>query len=830
MLFGKENKSGCSQGTFALTVYSSTYSNCTPYFHPYWCPLGILVNSDRISYLCLFFFLLRGNYEKRLVVWKMDFGMMLQRQVEVSGTLRTPPTTPDELGHTRLIIKALSTFITQISRTSTKLQLPLEMVFQCLMQMGLGSMDGVSFDKQHRQGNVPMHQAKVLDRNQVLNSQQVEPRLREIVEPELLEKHIEHCTVLRNLLRMKVEDGNDLSMARKAVSLAEEYLDAIYKMADGNLDHMIRLYRAEDEQAIRKILGHSGDDDAAISHLAAGRVVPTKHLPNNIIRGIADECSGKLESLKAPFADRQQALQNILSWLQAIDQQPFNDLFANLLAALHVPLKEQLGDKRSQVCRLACDIVSTVVIRSIPSHFTPSKSKEILLSWLGVILKGIHVTVAAIADGTDAVARDIVLSTHGAAFVVNFLLQAFAKSTQSEMKRKVLNYIVLAVLVSKQSSGGTTVPMDYHLVAAVALKACAASEDACRRVGRILLVVLERVANLPVAQLDAKIEKTIAQEREAVLEAISQSVEYFEVALLKYAQPSKASAFVEEKSSLVGVGSNPNSPSKAEQQKQRDEAAPGKAAEATSAPRSTAALATSTAEVKPPVQDVKPATRPVQSVAAEAEPPVKPWKKSTGKSTPTTGSSQREAPVDVLVKDDPPQAPGVPKRRNLPSKASSAVTNDEVLVPSARQNSLGDADAPKKRAVTKPSGVPPPAVASTGRKSPSLALAGSTKAHAQGEPRKEKSLSQGSTTSSNHDDVCALPDITNNNSFGGSSYSTHSTLPALPLSLKNLAVTQSNSQSGFNSSVKSEGGAAGTNLSGSLKKRLSSRAATEVFE
>jgi hypothetical protein len=468
---------------------------------------------------------------------------MLQRQVEVAGALRSPPKTNDELLRTRLVIKGLSAFLTQLNRLATKLQLPLEAVFQCLMQIGLGHMDGVDFDKQHRSGNVPMHQAKVLDRNATLNAQRVEPKVREVLDEETLNSHVARCGELRTHLRMKVEDGNDLSMARKLVVLSEEYLDCIFTLAQGDGAMMMKLYLADDPQTIHAITGGSHSLSAASAGVSPSRAHGGKPLPSNMIKGLTEECRGVLEDLKVDFPRRQKSLAVIKDWLQCIDPDSLERHFVGIISALQEPLRAQLGDKRSAICRLACDLVSILLlrVRNTSEIMHIAKTREVLAIWVDVLLKGVHVTVAAIAEATDLTMRDVVVTTRSCgSFLLHLLCQALAKAAQPELKRKLLNYLFLLVAGDPQVT--RLGPHELAPVLPLVVKLCNSSEEACRRVARMVLIRAEDLGCLITSPLDPKLERAVAAERGGVLDACAGSSDALEVVLLKYAIPSRASS------------------------------------------------------------------------------------------------------------------------------------------------------------------------------------------------------------------------------------------------------------------------------------------------
>ena len=503
----------------------------------------------------------------------MDMMTMLQRQMEVTGSLRNPVRTPQDLKEVHAMMKALAVFMGQISKTATKLQLPLESVFQCLMHMGLGGT-AVDFDKQHRQGNVPMHQAKVLDRNSSLNAQKVEPSLREVVEPELLEKHVHHCQTLRTVLRMKVEDGNDLSMARKLVSLGEEYLDAIFEASGRDEKRMFDIFMAQDEREITQAItggAANGDNGDGTTHhhsqlassLSGGVVGPSKPLPADLCRGFADE-SKFIQNIKTDVASRQVALTNLIAWTQEARQADLDKSFAAIIAVLEEPLKVQLGEKRSAICRLACELVSFLSLRSNPGVLnTNPKVKEVFARWCEIVLKGVHVTVAAIAEASDSLVRDIIISSCGCSTFVHVIEAVLTKAAQPELRRKCLNYLALAALCA--ASSGALQRENALKLGTLAVKLCSSNEDATRRVARVLYVVLHHFCCLQSIDMpplaDAKVGKLVDQEAPAVTATFA-SLDEFEVVTLRYSEPCPACALWLDKLQ------NGNSPTRSQHQEQ----------------------------------------------------------------------------------------------------------------------------------------------------------------------------------------------------------------------------------------------------------------------
>ena len=120
----------------------------------------------------------------------------------------------------------LTTFMHELRELGEMSKSPLDVVFQCLMQAladsGRAPSLGADFDSQGgtfgKVGDsdfVPMHQAKVLDRSDRLKANDAEIRA---LAADRLDWLVDSADLLRKLLRVKVEDGNDLLMAIDTVN------------------------------------------------------------------------------------------------------------------------------------------------------------------------------------------------------------------------------------------------------------------------------------------------------------------------------------------------------------------------------------------------------------------------------------------------------------------------------------------------------------------------------------------------------------------------------------------------------------------------------------
>ena len=133
---------------------------------------------------------------------------LLQKALEVSMLLRTRVASADALAASIVAAARLRAFMRETHDLAAELRVERDAVFQSL----LGQLaDGKSFDSQGFDGAVPMHQAKVLDRSERLR--EFDASLKAHVGGGRLPTLVGCADELRKVLRVKVEDGNDLLMA-----------------------------------------------------------------------------------------------------------------------------------------------------------------------------------------------------------------------------------------------------------------------------------------------------------------------------------------------------------------------------------------------------------------------------------------------------------------------------------------------------------------------------------------------------------------------------------------------------------------------------------------
>mmetsp|Transcript_47801 Transcript_47801/g.88949 ORF Transcript_47801/g.88949 Transcript_47801/m.88949 type:complete len:400 (+) Transcript_47801:263-1462(+) len=145
-----------------------------------------------------------------------DEAWLMQRQLEVELSLRKKLASNEDIKETRRTVETIVKFFDELRRVSDKLQLSQGVVFQDLLSR-LAPGTNVNFDKQGGSGAVPMHQAKVLDRRVRLEDGEVSCRVQTYLGAQYLEELMQPLRDLRALVRVKVEDSNDVHMAEDCV-------------------------------------------------------------------------------------------------------------------------------------------------------------------------------------------------------------------------------------------------------------------------------------------------------------------------------------------------------------------------------------------------------------------------------------------------------------------------------------------------------------------------------------------------------------------------------------------------------------------------------------
>lgn len=472
---------------------------------------------------------------------EMDINVLLQRQMELHGTLRRPPHTPAQLQETHETLKELSSFFEVVRRTAQTLRVQPETVFQCLMQIGLGSV--VSFDRQRRDGEVPMHQAKVLARASAL---ELEPRLRDVLPVETLSEMVELSKSTRTLMRIKVEDLNDFNITEKALQQAVEYLDFIKAASSGSPDMMFKFYMVEDEASLVAMLGCSGSSASRGLSESAGKCSVAgadgepidRYLPDEAhieqeVRRLALVCGATSEGA----GERLIALRTLENWLSAMPDDYFNRNIRKVISHLSGPLSVCAGEKRSAICRQACAIIVIVAERASTSLFSEGPLVVAAGKWCSVLLRGVFVTVSAIAHASDTAVRALAIGSGGHTAVVKSAVEGLVGGTHPELRRKCLGYIALCTVVSRggkcRKAGNNSAEVAAHSpddLTRLAEQYMSKGDTSCRRMARALYIVLKHFNGSSIAVSDKKIELLVQQEY-AELKPLLDNVKAFESSL-----------------------------------------------------------------------------------------------------------------------------------------------------------------------------------------------------------------------------------------------------------------------------------------------------------
>ena len=177
---------------------------------------------------------------------------LMQKAMEVVMVFRKPVGSARALSERIEQCARLQTFMQEMQEMGQELSMELDIVFQSLLQ-GVAEANGMlisgkaGFDSQAGQFKafgaadfVPMHQAKVLDRSDRLKED--EARLRTLT-GERWPWLIESADLLRNLLRVKVEDGNDLQMAATTVRELDRFYVRLVECATQSGEDRYDLYQ-----------------------------------------------------------------------------------------------------------------------------------------------------------------------------------------------------------------------------------------------------------------------------------------------------------------------------------------------------------------------------------------------------------------------------------------------------------------------------------------------------------------------------------------------------------------------------------------------------------
>ncbi|KAG5473250.1 hypothetical protein CUR178_03170 [Leishmania enriettii] len=523
----------------------------------------------------------------------MDIDTLLTRQMELHTSVRQPPKNPQDLAQLMDIMRNYKHFFESLRSLAERFSVEPETVFQSFLHISVGGT--VNFDRQHQDGAVPMHQAKVLPRSNAIG---LAPKLcKELPNPELM-VYVGLSRDLRNTLRVKVEDGNDLKTAEKSVCEAVEYLNYIDHRARRNSERRYALYMAEDPGSLASLLsdGESStanmsatfhDSSATISAmllptLGDDGVPPENHLTplpsplSSLIPEMKKQCAtaSDVSSRSGGATRRLKASQVLLDWIVNVPAEYFAEHADGIVGTLATTLALLAAEKRSALCRVGCDIIIMLMQRLSPEPVfieevhrgacstNPTTFSGALSLWVSSLTKGIYVTIAAISSATDAALRAVAIQGHGHPSVVKALLAALSGGAQTELRRKCLGYLALCAVAGHRQRPERTREL-VNLLGPVAVKYVSNGDSPSRKMARTLCSVLRVLA--PAAPpgasdtvlriADERIESLVQQERPQVEPAVLGGPKELEELLFE------ADTFVTSIRSTFSAGSQRSLPS-----------------------------------------------------------------------------------------------------------------------------------------------------------------------------------------------------------------------------------------------------------------------------
>ena len=156
------------------------------------------------------------------------FEWLLQRQIEVEMTLREKKVASrEDLEHVAETFRDLNELFLELHAAAAELTAAnkrpcsVAALFQELLHKIAGVNAGLGMEGQRGEGNVPMHQAKVLDRRHRTGEECGDVNM--VLGPERVRGMVLRVRDLRQALRIKVEDANDVRMAEEAVKAGHAF-------------------------------------------------------------------------------------------------------------------------------------------------------------------------------------------------------------------------------------------------------------------------------------------------------------------------------------------------------------------------------------------------------------------------------------------------------------------------------------------------------------------------------------------------------------------------------------------------------------------------------
>ena len=163
---------------------------------------------------------------------------------------RQPIKTPEVLTERMGQAAELYEFMAGLRALSAQASLPVDLVFQSLLaslaELGRAPSLGADFNMQAgstshlNEDFVPMHQAKVLDRSERNKANDAEVKR---LAGDRLGWLVDCADLMRKLLRVKVEDGNDLLMAFDTVDEVHKFWERLQALSTRSGEAHFALYQ-----------------------------------------------------------------------------------------------------------------------------------------------------------------------------------------------------------------------------------------------------------------------------------------------------------------------------------------------------------------------------------------------------------------------------------------------------------------------------------------------------------------------------------------------------------------------------------------------------------
>eukprot|EP01063_Lacrimia_lanifica_P018300 TRINITY_DN25225_c0_g1_i1.p1 TRINITY_DN25225_c0_g1~~TRINITY_DN25225_c0_g1_i1.p1 ORF type:complete len:721 (+),score=242.90 TRINITY_DN25225_c0_g1_i1:67-2163(+) len=404
-----------------------------------------------------------------------------QQQCEVASSLRVAVDNDGAAEKVAAAVATVELFLRDMDDASDEMQLPVDFIIQALLGELVTEKD---VQKQGgSEGNVvPMHQNKVLDRSNrvvVLDADRVKDQrwvIRQVKEN--LPKLLESLRILRDLVKIKVEDANDVDMARKWSATASAFFNhlRVLSNATGSLSGAWEAVEAGEVP------------DGAQLDVTARTLQTTVGSP--LLSGggaLTEDEIASIQDLAAPFEDRVAVLNALASASE--------DAIMERADMIRTGLVAQLKDNRSQILRAAVPAAQHVALAPCWDAMS--------LDVVSAILARLHLANSGLSKLFSA-ALDAFAKQGPRAGVVSHLAQVATTSQLPNTQSKCTECLTLYVSTHR--------PPTNMAIWGAAEAACASRHGACRTAGKALQAACKKVwpDMLTSAEKAAKAEKAAA--------------------------------------------------------------------------------------------------------------------------------------------------------------------------------------------------------------------------------------------------------------------------------------------------------------------------------